>query len=405
MNKMDNAQNAPRRGYLVFLIVFLGMLSAFGPFVTDMYLPTLPAMARVFSTTASMVQMGLTASMIGLALGQLLFGPLSDRYGRKAVLFASLALFAVSTAFSIFSPTIEFFNVTRLFQGIGAAGGLVMSRSVATDCYSGRDLARTMAVIGAVNGVAPVTAPVVGGLVSAAVGWQGIFVILLFIGLALIAACCNFRETLQPEFRDRSGFGAIYGAFGRVLRLRRYVVFLIAFGAANGLLFGYISSAPFAVQTHFGLSEIGFAVVFAINSIAIGIGSGLSLKFKSILTAGRFGAVGMVLFAVAQFAGYLTVDALWCYEVTVFLMLLSLGFVLTSTTTLAMDAGRRYTGAASAAFGAFGFLVGGAVSPIVGLGDMMTSMSVTLVVSAVVTLVTLLTVSDEPAAASDNHAA
>ncbi len=148
--------------YYLFLIIFLGILSAFGPLVTDMYLPTLPSMAEVFNTTPSLVQMGLAASMIGLAVGQIFFGPLSDKFGRRAILLSAMVLFAVSTVASIYSPTIEFFNICRFLQGLGGSGGLVLSRSVATDCYSGRELAKTLAIIGAVNGIAPVTAPVIG---------------------------------------------------------------------------------------------------------------------------------------------------------------------------------------------------------------------------------------------------
>ncbi|MDE5634033.1 MAG: MFS transporter, partial [Muribaculaceae bacterium] len=118
------------KGYYVFLIVFLGMLSAFGPFVTDMYLPTLPSMAEIFHTTPSLVQMGLATSMIGLAAGQIFFGPLSDKYGRRRVLMAAMILFAVSTVISIYSPSIEFFNICRFVQGLGGAGGIVLSRSI-----------------------------------------------------------------------------------------------------------------------------------------------------------------------------------------------------------------------------------------------------------------------------------
>ena len=172
--------------YYLFLIIFLGMLSAFGPFVTDMYLPTLPSMAEVFDTTASQVQMGLATSMLGLAVGQIFFGPLSDKYGRKIVLVCAMVLFAVSTVAAIYSPNIDFFNFCRFLQGLGGSGGIVLSRSVATDCYSGRDLAKTLAIIGAINGIAPVTAPVIGGLVSESVGWKGIFWILFGIGAVIL---------------------------------------------------------------------------------------------------------------------------------------------------------------------------------------------------------------------------
>lgn len=147
----------------LFILVFLGMLTAFGPFVTDMYLPTLPAMTGFFQTTSSQVQLGLTASMIGLAVGQLLFGPLSDKYGRRIPLIMAMLLFLFSTLGCLFSATIMQFVGWRLVQGIAGAGGIVISRSIAADKYSGRELAKMLAVIGAINGVAPVAAPMAGG--------------------------------------------------------------------------------------------------------------------------------------------------------------------------------------------------------------------------------------------------
>jgi DHA1 family bicyclomycin/chloramphenicol resistance-like MFS transporter len=292
-------------------------------------------------------------------------------------------MFSLATGISIFSPSIEFFNVMRLFQGIGAAGGLVMSRSIATDSYSGRELAKTLAIIGAVNGVAPVTAPVIGGVVSSSVGWQGIFVILLIIGLGLIVMCTKFRETLGEEHRNRTGFKSVYAAFGKVLSIKQYVVYLLASGFANAMLFGYIASAPFVIQTHYGFSEFAFSLFFGLNSVSIGIGAALALKFKRIENAALFGAIGALVFSSLLFVGYLLFDNVYAYAVPMFLTLCSVGFVFTSTTTLAMDAGRAYTGAASAIFGAVAFFAGGVVSPIVGMGDLMHTMCVTLIVSAV----------------------
>ena len=200
MNCNDSAVFFGKRYYL-FLMVFLGALSAFGPFISDFYLPTLPSLASVFSTTPSMVQLGLTASMLGIAVGQLLVGPVSDKYGRRPLLVASLLLFSLASVAIIFSPPIEFFNVCRFLQGLGGSGGIVMSRSVATDCYSGQELAKTLAIVGTINGIAPVIAPLVGGMVANTVGWRGIFLILLVIGVGLLACCSRFRESLPRENR------------------------------------------------------------------------------------------------------------------------------------------------------------------------------------------------------------
>ena len=146
-------KNNPGKKYLVYLYLLLGALAAFPPLVTDMYLPALPIMTMEFDTTPSAVQMSLAACILGLAAGQLIFGPLSDKWGRKPLLKSALILFILATVASIFSPTIDVLNICRFFQGLGGAGGVVLSRSVATDCYSGRELAKTLAVIGAINGI------------------------------------------------------------------------------------------------------------------------------------------------------------------------------------------------------------------------------------------------------------
>ena len=170
----------------IFILIFLGMLTAFGPFVTDMYLPTLPSMAEYFGTSASMVQLGLSSSMAGLAIGQLIFGPISDSTGRKPPLVTALVLFLAATAGCIYAADIKLFIAMRLVQGIAGAGGIVIARSIASDIYTGRDLAAMLAVIGAINGIAPVTAPVIGGALAGGTGWHGIFWCLFGIGAMLL---------------------------------------------------------------------------------------------------------------------------------------------------------------------------------------------------------------------------
>lgn len=359
--------------YYLFLVVFLGMLSAFGPFVTDMYLPTLPSMADVFDTTPSLVQMGLATSMLGLAVGQIFFGPLSDKFGRKAVLVSAMLLFAASTIAAIYSPTIEFFNVCRFLQGLGGSGGIVLSRSVATDCYSGRELAKTLAIIGAVNGIAPVTAPVIGGLVSEAVGWQGIFWILFGIGAVILLMCLIFRESHPMEKRHKGSVASLLRKFPEIFKLKYFVIYTLMYAFTCGVLFSYISSASFIIQNHFGFSELQFAIVFGVNALGIGLGSAMSLKFRRMNNAALFGASGIVTATLLQVAAYIFAPSFLPYEIPTFLMLVSIGFILTSSTTLAMSEGRNIVGTASAIFGATGFLFGGIVSPLVGIGNILTT--------------------------------
>lgn len=366
-------KNNPGKKYLVYLYLLLGALAAFPPLVTDMYLPALPIMTKEFDTTPSAVQMSLAACILGLAAGQLIFGPLSDKWGRKPLLKSALILFILATVASIFSPTIDVLNICRFFQGLGGAGGVVLSRSVATDCYSGRELAKTLAVIGAINGIAPVTAPVIGGLFSEAIGWKGIFCILLAIGLLLYIVSIPFRESHQPEKRYTGSMSKLFTQAGELLGNAAYIRYVLIFGMANAVLFGYISSASFILQNDFGLSELMFGILFGINSMAIGCGSMLSLKLKQIANASHIGCAGMLACSMLQLCNYNLGFGFMGYEILVFLMLFAVGLVFTSSTTLAMTEGKAMIGWASAIVGATGFLFGGIVTPLVGLGSIQLS--------------------------------
>ena len=378
-------KNLPKK-YLVYLYLLLGALAAFPPLVTDMYLPALSVMTAEFHTTASAVQMSLATCILGLAIGQLVFGPLSDKWGRKPLLKSALLLFILATVAILFSPTIEMLNICRFFQGLGGAGGVVLSRSVATDCYSGRELAKSLAIIGAINGIAPVTAPVIGGLFSEAIGWKGIFGILLAIGVLLYVVSIPFRESHTSEKHYAGSLTSLFVQAGILLKNSVYVRYVLIFGMANAVLFGYISSASFIIQNDFGLSELMFGILFGINSMAIGSGSILSLKFKQITNAIHVGCGGMFGCSVLQLCNYNLGFGFWGYEILVFIMLFSVGMVFTSSTTLAMTEGKSKIGWASAIVGAAGFLFGGIVTPLVGLGTIQISTYLVMTVCSLIAM-------------------
>ena len=357
--------------YSNYLIVLLGILTAFGPLVTDMYLPTLPSMTVYFGTSQSMVQMGLTTSMAGLALGQLLFGPLSDKFGRRPLLLVSLLLFVASTVICIFSPTVYVFVGMRLFQGIGAAGGIVISRSVATDRYRGKELVKVLAVIGVINGIAPVAAPVLGGVLTDAVGWRGIFVILLAIGVILLGSSMLFRESLPPRRRAGQSLLRTFGNFGTILRNKRFILYVLQLGIAQGIPFANIASSPFIIQEHYGFSALEFSIVFAVNSLAFMAAAPLSLRFRRPQDGIMASCIGMCVLSVAELAALWCRCSFWVYEGILFLLLFTMALTFTLSTTLAMESERRYAGSASAILGAVCFAFGGIVSPIVGTGDIL----------------------------------
>lgn len=361
------------KNYGIFLFVLLGALTAFGPLVTDMYLPCLPSMVDYFDTQASMVQLGLTSSMIGLALGQLFFGPLSDRYGRRRPLLAAMLLFIISTVCCIFSGSIESFIVFRLIQGVAGAGGIVVSRSIATDLFTGKNLAKAMAIIGAINGVAPVASPVLGGFLTDSIGWQGIFAVLLGIGFLLLLGNLRFEESLPVDRRKRGSMKSLLTGFGVVLHNRRYLYYVLQMGFAMGVLFANISSSPFIMQQHYGYSAFGFSLFFGINALAIGVAAGLSVKFRNPEQAMFAGSVGMTLLSAIECVALGLDCSFVVYESLLFLLLFSFGLTSAASTALAMDCERANSGTASALFGASGFAFGGIVSPLVGFGNILST--------------------------------
>lgn len=368
------------------MLVLLGMLSAFGPFVTDMYLPSLPAMGDYFSTSSSMVQLGLTTSMIGLAVGQVFFGPLSDRYGRRMPLLVAMWLFIASTICCLFSTSIEMFVAFRLIQGVAGAGGIVISRSVATDRYSGRELAKMLAVIGAINGVAPVAAPIVGGVLTESIGWQGIFAVLLGLGVILLGGCYCFKESLPKEQRLASKWNDTFRSFKVVLQDRQYVFYVLQMAFAQGVLFSYIASSPFILQQHYGFSAFTFSLCFAVNAVAIGVAAALSVKFRRPVSCTLAGCIGMLVAAVGECVALMMGCGFWVYELLLLVLLFMMGLTFTSTTTLAMERQRENAGTASALLGAVCFAFGGIVSPLVGIGNILTSTGIIFVISALCSL-------------------
>ena len=368
-----------------FIFVFLGMLTAFGPFVTDMYLPSLPSMQVFFNTSVSMVQMGLTFSMLGLAFGQLIFGPLSDKLGRRQPLIISMLLFVIATLLCIFAPTIEIFVALRFLQGIAASGGIVISRSIATDKFKTKNLTKALAIIGAINGIAPIAAPVLGGMMLKILGWQGIFVILLIIGLALLGCCFYFQESLSTQRRSSAKLNQIFANFKKVLKNKKYLYFTLEQSFALAILFAYIASSPFIIQNHYGYSAFAFSLFFGANAICIGVGAAFAAQMSSPQKALQVSVWGINLCAWGLMIALPLDASIVIFEGLLLILCFMLGMSFTAATATAMDAARTQAGTASALLGALGFLFGSIVSPLVGLGNIMIATGVVLVVCAALT--------------------
>ena len=360
----------PGKRYFLYLIVLLGLLSAFGPFVIDMYLPVLPEMAEEFRCDMSVIQLGLTCCMIGLAAGQLLFGPASDKYGRRPILISTLLVFVGASSICCLSTSIGIFIAARFLQGMGGAGGIVLSRSIAADLYSGRELAKLIAILGAINNIAPVVAPVVGGGVARVWGWQGIFVVLLVLGVLLTLLCIPLRESLGPDSRFRGSLAASLKGYVTVLRIKGFGAYCLVYALAMAALFAYISSTPFIVQKIYGFSELQFSLVFALKAVGLAAGAASTLKFETMSKAAKTGAEsGAVAASIAVILSLAGCGSFLLYEISTVFMLFAIGLVLTGATTVAMNFGRECAGAASAVVGGIGYIAGGLVSPIVSAGN------------------------------------
>lgn len=367
------------KNYGLFL-VFIAIIGAFSSLVNDMYLPTIPSMMREFHTTPSMTQMGISMAMLGMGLGSVVWGSASDRYGRKPILLFSLLVFVASTALSLFSTGIGFFIVCRLFQGIGAGGAMVLSTSIPADIYMGRQLAKLMAVVGAINGLAPALGPVFGGFMADWVGWRGIFVVLLVIGVVMTFWTTRYQETLPPVRRlSAKGFSEYVAAYKSLFGNRRFMIYVTIKAVAIGLLYAYISSAPFLIQTHYGFSATMFGLIFGGNALAMAAGSTLALRFKVLKQAMIAGCVGMFVFAVGEAVVMWGEAPFWLYELCAVPMLMFSGMIFSSSNTLSMEVGRQEAGTASAILSVVKYVFAAVVSPLVGLGNMFHSAAIAFV--------------------------
>lgn len=379
----------------VFIPATLGMLTAFGPFVTDFYLPVLPEMTGYFHTTPALASMSLTAGMIGLAAGQLFIGPLTDKYGRKRILVGSMLLFVVASLLCIFSGDIFMFNAMRVLQGLAGAGGIVIAKSMSADMYTGRELASFMALLGAINGIAPVCAPVVGGLMAGVTSWTGVFAVILAVGIVLMVCSMFLPETLQPANRIRKSVIKVYGNLFRVFRNSRFTLSVMAEMACFFMFFAYIASSPFIMQQVYHLSPLGYSLCFGLNALMIGVGAAMATRFRSQGTCLRFGGLGMLAGTLLLAFLLNTAMPLWMVMLAYIYTLICFGLMQPPLTAIALDSERDNAGAASAIFGASGFVAGALSSPLVGIGDVTVTSGLVMACGAVVCLLFILPLSSK----------
>lgn len=368
-----------------YLLITLGLLTAFAPFVTDLYLPALPSLAAYFKSPDALVQMSLTMSMLGLATGQLFIGPVSDRFGRRNVLLLTLILFIITSIFCILSPSVHLFNLSRLFQGMSASGGIVIARSISADLYSGKELKRFLGMISAVNGIAPVLAPVLGGFIMSVGTWKNIFAVLLAYGLLMLLLAIGTRESLPLHRRSKHGIVGSFAAYAKLFRNKTYLLYLSVFMFSSMVLFAYIACSPFILQSIYSLSPMQFSLCFALNAIGITAGCmlGTHLSDRVSLLAGGISIFASTLICMASLllqTNVLLVEASFC------ICMFSFGLLQPVSNAKTLDAAGENVGCGAAALGSCGFVMGAIVSPLVGLGNMALSSSLTLTIGGLLCL-------------------
>ncbi|GGZ70692.1 multidrug effflux MFS transporter [Streptomyces echinoruber] len=374
-----------RTGLLVTLV--LGGLTATPPLAMDMYLPSLPEVTRSLHAPAATVQLTLTACLAGMALGQLVVGPMSDRWGRRRPLLAGIAVYLLATALCAVAPTVELLVALRFAQGLAGAAGIVIARAVVRDLYDGPAMARFFSTLMLISGVAPIVAPLVGGQILRVTDWRGVFVVLTGVGLLLGALVwTRLPETLPPHGRHGGGTGEALRSMRRLLADRPFTGYVLAGGFAFAALFAYIAASPFVIQEIYGASPQTYSLLFGLNSVGLVVAGQVNGKvLVGRVRLDRVLACGLAAIALAAAAlllmacGALGRVGLAPVAAALFVLMSAMGFTLPNTQTLALTRTRHAAGSASALLGTTSFLIGAVASPLVGVAGETTAVPMAVV--------------------------
>ncbi|BDH04059.1 MULTISPECIES: multidrug effflux MFS transporter [Streptomyces] len=384
---VPEAAAVERRPRGVLVTFLLGALTATTPLAMDMYLPSLPEVTRTLHAPAATVQLTLTACLAGMALGQLVVGPMSDRWGRRRPLLTGLAVYLVATALCAFAPTVGTLVAFRLAQGLAGAAGIVIARAVVRDLYDGVAMARFFSTLMLISGVAPIVAPLIGGQILRVTDWRGVFVVLTGIGAVLTALVwLRLPETLPPAERHRGGVKESLRTMRALLADLPFTGYLLAGGFAFAALFAYVSASPFVVQEVYGASPQTFSLLFGLNSVGLVTAGQINGKLLvGRVRLDRVLASGLAVIVLA--AGALLLMATGVFgevglapvAAALFVLMSAMGFTLPNTQALALLRTRHAAGSASALLGTTSFLIGAVASPLVGIAGERTAVPMAVV--------------------------
>ena len=368
MPEISRPLEAPARPLLPALLL---LLTVFGPISMDLYLPALPALTVELGAVTSVAQLTVTACLIGLAGGQLIAGPLSDRFGRRGILLIGIAAYIATSALCALSPSIEFLILARLAQGLAGGVGIVIATAAGRDVFSGRALVRFYGSLTVIGGFAAVVGPLLGGLLNTFTDWRGLFLFLAVIGAAiLVVTLLVFGETLPADRRTTGGFGQTLRDYRTLLTDRIFLGAVLNQGFLYAALFAYLAGSTYILQDSYGLSPQWYAAAFGLNSaghMVFGYLGGRSAERWSIpgtLTIGvamtGLGALGVLIAGIAPMP-------LWVVIVSLFALSSGVAMSAPPATTLAMADHPQMAGTASSLLGMVRFGFGGIAAPFVGV--------------------------------------
>ncbi len=387
LQDQENIIKDKGKSSVLWIAFLLGALASFGPLSIDMYLPALPNLVTELNSSTSLAQLSLTSCLLGIALGQLFVGPFSDVFGRRGPLLIGLCIYVVSSLLCMFATTIWTFITMRFIQGLAGSAGIVISRAIVRDLYSGSEMTRFFSLLMLVNGVAPILAPILGGQVLQVASWRGIFLVLFAVGVVMLfAVFLGLRETLPLSRRSRGGLRNTILTFRELIKNRTFMGYALAQGFVLAGMFAYISGSPFILQNIFGVSPQMFSLLFGINSIGIIIAGQITGRLagripekKLLITGLTLSFAGGVLLLIMILIG----GGLYSILLPLFVVVSSVGIVGTSSFSLAMQDQAKAAGSASALIGVLSFVFGGLMAPLVGIGGSYTAipMGITIAVA------------------------
>ncbi|MGW7899609.1 multidrug effflux MFS transporter [Staphylococcus shinii] len=364
MDKITNRQLP------LMVIIMLGIMTTFGPLTIDMYVPSLPNVQSDFGATTSQVQLTLSFAMIGLAIGQFTFGPLSDAYGRKKIALLIISIYVIASLIAVFTTSLSLLLIIRLIQGLTGGGAIVIAKASIGDQHKGKSLAKGLASLLVVNGIITILAPLIGGYALSVSNWKAIFLILTVVSFAiLIFAFFKMEETRDTDL-TKLNFPLIFKDFGYLLKKPAFIIPMLLQGLTYVMLFSFSSAAPFITQKIYDMTPQQFSVLFALNGIGLIIMSQLTALLVEYMN--RY--LLLVLLTLIQILGVVLIIfvlifhlPLWVLIIAFFLNVCPVTGIGPLSFTLAMESRTGGSGNASSLLGLFQFILGGVMSPLVGL--------------------------------------